>query len=877
MGCPTVASMSTSTGGPRRRVSRPAHGRGARCGPARAGRAAAPAAAATAARTVEEKVEVPAGPGRPDTITLDTTLYLPRDDPRARGPGRARLRRHEGVGRRRRARAGRPRVRRPHVDGARLRRQRRADRAGLPGLRGRGRPRAGRPAGRQRPEVVQDGPGDPRVGVTGGLVRRGAGAAARRVRPAHRRRGPGDHVERPGQALFPNAAAAPGRCPTDTPARGAFSPDGVFKRGWAGVFFSAGLAAGRRPGRAVEGATGPAADGAAGTGRSARPPRPALPAHLRPLHPCRLRRLHRGRHHRTALPRHRGAPAPLLPRLGHGPDHRADARRAGRGGHAVRAGPGRRHRPADRRGRRHGARALVRRRARRRRRRTSACATRSATGSTTGSPGRAATRARSFGYTVASGVRTGGDTPTSRTVEAPAYPGLAGAPAVSTEPLAAGGRAAGRAGARRGQPRRDHRAAGARRRAGHRREPHRRVHRGAPRAVRRVPHRPGRRPAARRRRAAGRPHGRPGAGPARAGRRRCCSARSTRSPRTAPGRCSAAPSLPSGCAVPADGSPARVTRHAARRRRADRGGQPADGVGRHHGPGLRRHHDPRGLADRPRRRRGVRRSSCPSCPARPSPRTPCRSGRCSASPGCSPRHCSRRWRPGCGAARGAAPRRPGCRHAGTARPPTSRRRGRWRSATSPRPTAAGSARCAACRSTSSGAWCSGLLGPNGAGKTTVLRMLMGLIRPTAGTIHAFGEPVGAGAPVLARIGAFVEGPGFLPHLSGLENLRLYWAATGRPAAGGAPRRRAGDRRAGRRRCAAGWAPTARACGSGWRSPRPCSGCRSCWCWTSRRTGSTRRRSTRCARCCSATRRRGAPCWCRATCWPRWSRRARTSS
>ncbi|WP_240157316.1 alpha/beta fold hydrolase [Pseudonocardia broussonetiae] len=76
----------------------------------------------------------------------------------------------------------------------------------------------------------------------------------------------------------------------------------------------------------------------------------------------------------------------------------------------------------------------------------------------------------------------------------------------------------------------------------------------------------------------------------------------------------------------------------------------------------------------------------------------------------------------------------------------------------------------------------GLLGPNGAGKTTVLRMLMGLIRPTAGTMTAFGEPVGPGAPVLARIGAFVEGPGFLPHLSGADNLRLYWAATGRPTA-----------------------------------------------------------------------------------------------
>jgi ABC-2 type transport system ATP-binding protein len=76
----------------------------------------------------------------------------------------------------------------------------------------------------------------------------------------------------------------------------------------------------------------------------------------------------------------------------------------------------------------------------------------------------------------------------------------------------------------------------------------------------------------------------------------------------------------------------------------------------------------------------------------------------------------------------------------------------------------------------------GLLGPNGAGKTTVLRMLMGLIRPTAGSISVFGQRVAPGAPVLARIGAFVEGPGFLPHLSGLDNLRLYWAATGRPAA-----------------------------------------------------------------------------------------------
>ncbi|KOV80813.1 ABC transporter ATP-binding protein [Nocardia sp. NRRL S-836] len=76
----------------------------------------------------------------------------------------------------------------------------------------------------------------------------------------------------------------------------------------------------------------------------------------------------------------------------------------------------------------------------------------------------------------------------------------------------------------------------------------------------------------------------------------------------------------------------------------------------------------------------------------------------------------------------------------------------------------------------------GLLGPNGAGKTTTLRMVMGLIHPTEGHIRVFGHKVTPGAPVLSRIGSFVEGSGFLPHLSGAENLRLYWAATGRPAA-----------------------------------------------------------------------------------------------
>jgi ABC-2 type transport system ATP-binding protein len=75
----------------------------------------------------------------------------------------------------------------------------------------------------------------------------------------------------------------------------------------------------------------------------------------------------------------------------------------------------------------------------------------------------------------------------------------------------------------------------------------------------------------------------------------------------------------------------------------------------------------------------------------------------------------------------------------------------------------------------------GLLGPNGAGKTTALRVLLGLIRPTAGEILVFGQRLVPGAPVLARVGALVEGPGFLPHLSGLANLTTFWRATGRPA------------------------------------------------------------------------------------------------
>ena len=65
----------------------------------------------------------------------------------------------------------------------------------------------------------------------------------------------------------------------------------------------------------------------------------------------------------------------------------------------------------------------------------------------------------------------------------------------------------------------------------------------------------------------------------------------------------------------------------------------------------------------------------------------------------------------------------------------------------------------------------GFLGPNGAGKTTTLRMVVGLVRPTAGTVSVLGRPPGTPA-VNRRVGALIENPGFYPYLSGRDNLRV---------------------------------------------------------------------------------------------------------
>ena len=73
----------------------------------------------------------------------------------------------------------------------------------------------------------------------------------------------------------------------------------------------------------------------------------------------------------------------------------------------------------------------------------------------------------------------------------------------------------------------------------------------------------------------------------------------------------------------------------------------------------------------------------------------------------------------------------------------------------------------------------GFLGPNGAGKTTTIRMLLGLIAPTSGTVQVLGHDITPhGENTLPRVGALVETPALYPYMNGVDNLRAVAQALG---------------------------------------------------------------------------------------------------
>jgi ABC-2 type transport system ATP-binding protein len=75
----------------------------------------------------------------------------------------------------------------------------------------------------------------------------------------------------------------------------------------------------------------------------------------------------------------------------------------------------------------------------------------------------------------------------------------------------------------------------------------------------------------------------------------------------------------------------------------------------------------------------------------------------------------------------------------------------------------------------------GYLGPNGAGKTTSLRMMLGLIRPSEGTVRLFGRDPVVSAHALEGVAGFVEAPTFYPYLTARRNLELLAAYDGHHA------------------------------------------------------------------------------------------------
>ena len=481
------------------------------------------------------------------------------------------------------------------------------------------------------PRWSQDGPGDPRVGITGGSY----GGALSLLLAGYDRRvdalAPVITWNDLGQALFPNAATATAAAAGHPGARRVRPGRGV-QEGWAGIFFSAGLAArlatgsGRRPtaeaGAAGDDRRGRAPASAAAGARTAAgaglaPPRagpagrgPATCGRFMPAvcaaytEAATTGRLSPA----TAELLRRSSPATVTDRIT-APTLLVQGEQDTLFGLDQADANAR----ADRRDRRPGQGRLVRRRARRRP--DPATRIRDEIGDWftwyLGRDGaladRRRTRAPASPTRWQSGVRASSRTPTGRTVVAAGLPGPARDGHGGHPGRRAAGRPAGRDQPGRRQPGRDHRAARARRRAGQRRRAADRVHRRAARAVRAVPHR--RRstePLLVAGRAAGRGVGRPRCPGSRRRPRRCCSPRPTRSTpdglRTLLG--SAVAPMRVRCR-PTGRPPGH--RDAARRGGADRGRQPAAGVGQHHRPGLREPRPSRrsGRSGSPRRGHGA--------------------------------------------------------------------------------------------------------------------------------------------------------------------------------------------------------------------------------------------------------------------------------
>lgn len=81
----------------------------------------------------------------------------------------------------------------------------------------------------------------------------------------------------------------------------------------------------------------------------------------------------------------------------------------------------------------------------------------------------------------------------------------------------------------------------------------------------------------------------------------------------------------------------------------------------------------------------------------------------------------------------------------------------------------------------------GFLGPNGSGKTTTMRMILRLIKATAGKVRLFGRDMATDfIPIMKEVGALVELPAYYPYLSAVKNLEILRLASGGPSSSRIP-------------------------------------------------------------------------------------------